>query len=138
MLVNRTAVRRHVAAVLGDYFSSDTGTLSKSPSRSKTILIEIGPRKRPVGRPRKAPPALQVRSWWITPPLTPSRQVRALQRIAPQLRSVRMPAEGKTNWQHVVPITTRRSNIAPRQSGMIISLRVLNMRRLITFFWCVN
>ena len=26
----------------------------------------------------------------------------------------RMPAEGKTNWQHVVPITTRRSNIAPK------------------------
>ena len=26
----------------------------------------------------------------------------------------RMPAEGKTNWQHVVPITTRRSNIVPK------------------------
>ena len=26
----------------------------------------------------------------------------------------RMPAEGKTNRQHVVPITTRRSNIAPK------------------------
>ena len=73
---------------LEHYFGSDTGTLSKSPSRSKTILIEIGP----VGRPRKAPPAsdmaAEVRSWWITPPLTPSLQVRTLQRISPQLRSV--------------------------------------------------
>ena len=56
-LVNRTeAVRRHVAAVLRPL--RDTGTLSKSPSRS--ILIQIGPRKRPVGRPRKAPPAVMA------------------------------------------------------------------------------
>ena len=41
-------MQRHVVAVSRDAATS-TGTLSKSPS---TIII--GPRKRPVGRPRKA------------------------------------------------------------------------------------
>ena len=54
---------------LDHYFNSDTGTLSKSPSRSKTILIQIGPRKRPVGRPRRAAPAVMASVMAASPKL---------------------------------------------------------------------
>ena len=50
---------------LEHYFSSDAGTISKSPSHSKTN----GPRKRPVGRPRKAPPAVMASVMAATPKL---------------------------------------------------------------------
>ena len=95
---------------LDHYFSSDT-----SPSRSKTSnWTEEAPCRSTTKSTSSchARSWLQVRSWWIiriTSPLIPSLQVRALQQISPQLRNV-----FKTNWQHVIPITMCRSNIAPK------------------------
>ena len=129
---------------LEHYFSSDTGTLSKSPSRSKTILIEIGPRKRPVGRPRKAPPASVMAA---SPKLVDysstnsesSSEGPSTDCPSTKKRIHRMPAEGKTNWQHVVPITTRRSNIAPkRYDNFLARSKHTPVTILNYFFWRVN
>ena len=119
---------------LEHYFSSDTGTLSKSPSCSKTILIEIGPRKRPVGRPRKVPPAVMASVMAATPKLVDysSTDSESLQRIAPMYS--KQPGN-----MHVIPITMRHSNIAPKWCDNFLtrsenaSVTILNY-----FFWHVN
>ena len=101
---------------LEHYFSRDTatGTPAKCPARSKTIII--GTRKRPVGRPRKAPPAVtaSVMVDYSSTDSESSSEGPSTDCPSTKKRIHRMPAEGKTNRRHVVPITTRRSNIAPK------------------------
>ena len=129
---------------LEHYFSRDTatGTPAKCPARSKTIII--GTRKRPVGRPRKAPPAVTAS---VMPKLVDysstdsesSSEGPSTDCPSTKKRIHRMPAEGKTNRRHVVPITTRRSNIAPKwYDNFLARSKHAPVTILNYFFWRVN
>ena len=122
---------------LEHYFSSDTGTLSKSPLRSKTILIKEAP-CRSTTKSSSSPASPKLVDYSSSDSES-SSEGPSTDCPSTKKRIHRMPAEGKTNWQHVVPITTRRSNIAPKwYDNFLARSKHAPVTILNYFFWHVN